>query len=435
MLWLISTIIWDNLAMTFIALIFNKSRFLNISNQYKFTYSFYCIYNVFSGLLIPNFAMEKAFELHTQGLGHEIRKTTAIYLIDGLYSNFHNLIFSAANYKILQPMVVQRLRNYARKIPKWIKNYREGKKKITDVEIPKDENSSTFNLISEMKRIKEETLKMQIEQETENDAIVFGLSFMTNCFFNVCFYGLLTPSVFLYLMPAYICFIGFDYLKFKMKDQSLLDKMNDSIRNSFKNIQKINLNRSRRFSSNKKENVKRIQAKIKQHNTQEIPWTIYINFLYMLLLGGFPLSLLGYFGLAKRFTSFLTIAKPLLKSSSPTSNTFHDTFFGVYDQFFQIIDRVSLLVFNESAIMMVETFTKNIKEMVKTTLQTLISDKWLIICLMVFLLILALIINFYRNERYINRIQSKIWNNTKVLEIEISGESFKNTNPAYKLLE
>jgi len=335
----------------------------------------------------------------------------------------------------LQPMVVQRLRNYARKIPKWIKNYREGKKKTIDVEIPKDENSSTFNLISEMKRIKEETLKMQIEQETENDAIVFGLSFMTNCFFNVCFYGLLTPSVFLYLMPAYICFIGFDYLKFKMKDQSLLDKMNESIRNSFKNIQKINLNRSKRFSSNKKENVKRIQAKIKQHNTQEIPWTIYINFLYMLLLGGFPLSLLGYFGLAKRFTSFLTISQPLLKSASPTSTSFHDTFFGVYDQFFQIIDRVSLLVFNESAIMMVETFTKNIKEMVKTTLQTLLSDKWLILCLMIFLLILALIINFYRNERYINRIQSKIWNKTKVLEIEISGESFKNTNPAYKLLE
>jgi hypothetical protein len=330
-------------------------------------------------------------------------------------------------------MIVQRLRNFARTIPKRIKKYRQGKKQKSEVKIP-DETQKSFNLISEMKRIKDETYQMQMEQEKENDALVFGLSFMTNCFFNVCFYGLLTPSVFLYIMPAYICFIAFDYAKFKMKDQSLMDKMNQSIKESFSNIQKISLNRSRQFSSSKKTNVRTIQAKVKQHSTQEIPWTIYVNFLYMLLLGGFPLSLLGYFGLAKRFSTFLTIQQPLLKSTTPGGSGFQYMFFNLYDQYFKIIDRVSLWIFNESAIIMVETFTKNIKEMLKTTLQTLLKDKYLLLGLFMYLLILILIIIFFRIERYINRVQSRIWRNTKVLETQISGESFRDTNPAYKIL-
>ena len=369
-IWLISTIIWDNMAMTLIALIFNKSRFLNISNQYKYTYSFYCIYGVFSGLLMPNFAMEKAFELLTRDSNDEVKKKIAIYLIDGLYSNFHNLIFSAANYKVLQPFVVQRLRKYARKIPKYIKNMRNGKKKeIPLPELPKSEN---FDLISEMKRIKEQTSQMQVEQEKENDALVFGLSFMTNCFFNVCFYGLLTPSVFFYILPAYISFISFDWLKFKMKDESVIKKMKNVVKTSFENIQSISLTRSRKFSASKKPR-KGIQATIKQYSVQEIPWTIYVNFLYMLLLGGFPLSLLGYFGLARRLAKFITVQPVLLMSAKSQS-----TFFSVYDTYFKIIDQISKWIFNESAIMMVETFTKNLKDLLKSTLITIFEDKYLL---------------------------------------------------------
>ena len=180
--------------MTFIALIFNKSRFLNISNQYKYTYSFYCIYGVFSGLLMPNFAMEKAFEFQTQNSSAEVKKEIAIYLIDGIYGTFNNLIFSAANYKILQPFIVMRLRKYARKIPKLIKNMRSGKKKELNPNKTEEKPSNSFDLIAEMKRIKDHTRQMQEEQEKENDALVFGLSFMTNCFFNVCFYCLLYTS-------------------------------------------------------------------------------------------------------------------------------------------------------------------------------------------------------------------------------------------------
>ena len=413
--------------MTLIALIFNKSRFLNISNQYKFTYSFYCIYGVFSGLLMPNFAMEKAFELQTQNSDPTVKRDIAIYLIDGIYSNFHNLIFSAANYKILQPVIVQRLRKFARKIPKMVKNFRNKKKGETvQVDVPP---SDKFDLISEMKRIKEETRKLQEAQEKENDALIFGLSFMTNCFFNVCFYGLLTPSVFFYILPAYCSFIAFDWLKFKLENKMILSKINQTIRKSFKTIQKISLNRSKQFSSSKKPAKKGIQANIKTHSVQEIPWTIYVNFLYMLLLGGFPLSLLGYFGLAKRLSKFLVIHRPLLKSVQSQSMFFH-----IYDWSFGLVDKLCILIFNESAIMMVETFTKSLKDMIKTTLRTLIEDRYLLLGFVLYLAILVLIIVYFRIERYINRVQSRIWKNTKVLEENIGGDSFRKTNPAYKML-
>lgn len=427
-LWLISTIIWDNLAITFITLIFDKSRFLNISNQYKFTYSFFCIYNVFSGLLMPNFAMERAFKFRTENQPHEVSKDIAIYLIDGLYSNFKNLIFSAANYKILQPVVVSRLRKFARRVPKMIRKYR--KKKTKSQSPPASVQSGSFDLIAEMKRIKEETRQMQTAQEKENDALIFGLGFMTNCFFNVCFYGLFTPSVFLYLMPAFCMFVAFDFAKFKLKKESVMRGLKESIRKSFKNVQAISLSRSKRFSTSTKQKASGIQAQIKQHAVQEVPWTIFISFLYMLLLGGFPLTTLGYFGMAKRFSKFLVIQQPLLKSARQQS-----LFFRMYDSTFKLVDKFCQLVFNESAIVFVESFTRGFREVVKETLQTLKGDSKLILVSLLYVAILVIVLMFFRVERYINRIQSRIWKSTKTLDREISGESFRQTNPAYKIIK
>ena len=429
-LWTIGITIWDNVAMSLIAVVFNKSRFLNISNQYKYTYSFYCIYGVFSGLLMPNLAMEKAYEYRTKSLDPEVRRDLAVYLIDGLYSNFHSLIFSAANYKILQPVLVARLRKVARRLPKIIKIFRkkDNKPNAKDLQPVEKTDSGSFDLLSEMKRIKDETKRLQEEQEKENDALIFGLSFMTNCFFNVCYYGLLTPSVFFYILPSYIAFIGFDWVKFRMQDHVLMQKLKDSIKRSFKTIKSITVTRSRAFSSSKKAGTKVIKAQIKQHSVQEVPWTIYVNFVYMLLLGGFPLTLLGYYGLAKRFSKFMTV--PLLKSAIQKKSLF----FVAYDTMFLYIDKVSLLVFHENAIVMVETFTKSLKEMVSETIHVLFDDKHLFVVFVLYLIVLVLVLNFFRIERYINRIQSRIWKRKKVLETDIVGEGFRDSNPAYKLL-
>ena len=149
----------------------------------------------------------------------------------------------------------------------------------------------------------------------------------------------------------------------------------------------------------------------------------------MLLLGGFPLSLLGYFGFAKNFSKFITIQQPLLKSAQSES-----LFFKIYDSSFQIIDKISTFIFNESAIMMVETFTKDLKNLIKMTLKTIFEDKNLLIGLIAYFAILIIVLMFFRIERYINRIQSRIWNRTKVLNSDISGNSFRDSNPAYKIL-
>ena len=105
---LICIIAWDNLAKTLIALLFSKSRFLNVSNLYKYTYTLYCIYNVYSGILMPNFAMQKAFQNKIGILKMEENQELAKYLIDGIYINFKILIFSATHFKILHPYLIQK---------------------------------------------------------------------------------------------------------------------------------------------------------------------------------------------------------------------------------------------------------------------------------------------------------------------------------------
>lgn len=400
-IWLISVIIWDNLAMTLTTMVFSKSRFLMVSSLYKFTYSFFCLYGVFSGILMPNFAMLKSFQKRLGDMEQDAAKELAIYLVDGLYMNFKMLIFSAVNFKIFQPFLVHRVGKFVFSIPTRLFGSKNKEKK------EKNENAK-FDLFSEITKLKNETKRLEEKQESENNSIIFGLSFFTNCWFNVCFYGLLTPSVFYYILPAYISFVTFDAARFRLKDRQALQR--------------------KRGELEAKEKAAGLKSGANQSEVQEVPWTIYINFLYMLLLGCFPLTLIGYFGLAKKFNKLMEVHNILLKSNAKQSFFFH-----MYDKLFHLLDRFSKFVFNESAITVFETFLHNVRDICKTTLKTLSNDRMLLYALLVYVVVLILVSVFFKIERYVNRIQSRVWKNTKHLATELKGESFRNANPAYRL--
>lgn len=399
--WLISILIWDQLAMTLTTMVFSKSRFLVASSLYKYTYSFFCLYGVLSGILMPNFAMVKAFQKRFHGMEPEAARELAVYLVDGLYMNFKMLIFSAVNFKIFQPFLVHKVGKFLFSLPSRIF---KAKKKAK----PAKTKTKKFDLFKEITNLKLETQKLVEKQESENNALIFGLSFFTNCWFNVCFYGLLTPSVFFYILPAYASLVLFDAARFRLKDKQELERKHKELK--------------------QKQTAAGLKNEASQHQVQEVPWTIFVNFLYMLLVGCFPLTLLGYFGLAKKFNKLMIVQPILLKSSGRPSFFFH-----MYDTFFHTLERFSKFVFNDNAITVFETFLHNVRDIFKTTLKTLASDRLLLGALVCYVLILLLISVFFRIERYINRVQSRIWKNTKHLAVEFTGESFRNANPAYQL--
>ena len=269
---------------------------------------------------------------------------------------------------------------------------------------------------------------MKDEQDAENNSLIFGLSFITNCFFNVCFYGLLTPSVFYYITPAYCSFIIFDWIRFRQKDKFESQKKVIRLRKSVNDLKSGESTSGLENNTRAKKTLSKLNVKIDQHYVNEIPWTIFITFLYMLLLGSFPLSMLGYFGLAKKFSKYLSYQSPLLKSNLRPS-----LFFVVFDKMFYWIDKLCNMIFKHTIREIIQSLIHNIRDIFRSTLNTLANDKLLMGILILYFVVVIIVLYYFRVEKYVNRVQSKAWDRTKIIHKELAGQSFRISNPAYKI--
>lgn len=264
------------------------------------------------------------------------------------------------------------------------------------------------------KIIKPLIAKRKVDEEKQkpfrvNEHINFNISFVINCIFYVSFYGTITPSIFVLLGVTLVLNFVYD-LWFEMKlfwEKKALRKKSDS---------------------NKQESI---DESFDENGISKLPATVFSSAVWILCVGVFLLAVVGFFGVTSDINAFLSLTEnPTLQSNS--------------DGLFQNIEQQQLLNtdgrgirsfvsemitsgFNNLWVGSVYTFT--------TSLYYLMNDSLLRLGLGLYIIVLIVFKKFNNSERFLNRIQSRIWSGKeKVEEFIFFGKSYRELNPVYKLL-
>lgn len=418
MVWLVIVLIYDQVIYFLISFLFHKSKFLDFGNLYTLSYSFNIIYCMLSGIILPNFAMQNSFMEISSSISIKASKILANYLINGLYFNFITLIISAAQFKLIQPFVLKYL------IEKLKKNSKKNK-------------SNSFNFLGEFEKLKKLSTDLKTQERSQNTSFIFSLAFSTNCVFCVSFYGLLIPKVFVYILPAYFILILVDYYctrkTNKSKDLKNILNQIKSFENSPDKIQKefelydsvleqkkIGQQLVNIFELNK---IKRKLSKIEQ-----IPNTIYLNFVNILVFFSFPVILMGYFGMTSQFEYFLTYHESFYEQNTPS----------LIQRLHGYISKTVKKLFIEEKIMnieeMFEGILKNIWSILKNTIIAIKSDNYLIYAFYVYLSFCLFQFFFYRIETFQRRTRRSSKLNKSISNIS-HDKGYRNLNPAYQIIQ
>lgn len=385
------TVILDEVTFIFIDLFFNKSRFFKSATMYKYIIYFSCFYILLSNVVYPNFAMKRVFNINADKLNLEEQKKLLKALIKSLYATYWLILASGFNSKILNPYIIN----------KYIfKNEKE-----------RDENTS----------------------------IVISLSFLIGCVLNVAFYGTITPFIFIIFCAFILGMLFIDYFTSKKENntnrykkpvfKSVKLKMNDMF-DAGQIIDKKDLMHDRRDKLSSEEILSLNPSEYKTN--KKLPITIFVNAVLILIMGIYILSILGYYGIAKSFDQLLDrnenqeniLAIEAVNNSKNNITGFHSfTDININSLLFvtkNIISYVCCLIFNTG----------------KKIISTLFADSFLILYSIIYICIMTCFIIYYNNERFLNRLQNEIWAKQKVTDkVEFKGPSYREINPAYKLLE
>lgn len=338
---LIGTVIVDMFSLFLIQMFFDQKHFLKSSKMFIYKLGFSCFYILLSNIIIPNFALKAAFLQFSDSLNNEEKKETIEFLVHSLYMNFYLLMFSGINFKIINPFIINKyiLKNNKRK--------------------------------------------------SENDNIIFSLSFVINSIFQISFYSTITTDVHLYFFVYILLFFALDLF---------LEK---------KNILKaVNL---------KKKKIK-------------LPITIFTNALIILIFGIFPVCCLGYYGLSNSFQELMK--EPEEKTGF--LNYFFNGLISIVSYFSGFLNIVPNHEYERGFYYMV---ILNVKNIISNFIFLLITDINFSLSFMTYFIFSFLFIQYYTNEKFLSRIQSKKWALEKKIEnIKFVGLSFREINPAYKLM-
>ena len=419
--WLALTVVWDQIVYTLISSVFRESKFLNLRQLYKFSFSFNCIYCLFSGILMPNFALQQVFAAKKSELAVHDRQNLALYLVAGLKFNFIVLILSAANFKVLQPILVQRVFSvYTR----W-KSRR--KARAHHSHLPQN------NIFAQLQQLKLKAESAQIRQQHENSALIYSLSFTVNCLVSISFYGLLVPSVVFYILPALMCSFLLDFFRFRRISKNSLQatirqlrqKYSEAIRKKSRTAEERIRGGSESFRSKADWVDKLLLLKRDKYcRIQQIPSTIFINFLMVLVVMVLPSCLVGYFGMAKRFESFLS-EKPSQLQSPKLLETINRFVFYSYHRIQNLFFRDSQ---NKS---FVEMLVVNLNELITSTLDSIRNSFWIQQLILFYFIYIFVFRFFFNSHSFLKRTQSKIWNSKEIINGQLAGESLRALNPAY----
>ena len=389
--YVIMTVVIDNIALALISACFHKKRFFKVHTMYKYTIFFSCLFILLSDIVMPNLAMKEAFERVSGDLSLLEKKELVAFLIKSLYFNFYIVIISGINFKIIGPYVIN-------------------------------------------KYILKKTSKMN-----QNSNIIFGLSFLTNCVFNTAFYGSLTPVVFLMFLVFVFGIIVLDYFTFAQENRKLKKKPKKNTTDKYIRVGS-NLDlpapiiRKENPNSKLEKEVKSLFdiKKTRKEKNERLPITIFVNAALCLIVGIFFLSSLGFHGVAKDFEFLLSMKE----HGTPA----------LFWQYFSTFRHklVSIGRFINGHVNPLPTFTQEafglaisgFYNIIKETLLTLITDPVFFIYCALYLITLSLFFIFYNNERFLNRVQSRVWKKQKKIEnVFFSGRSYREVNPAYKLMD
>lgn len=420
--WILIIVIWEQIVYTVINMIFQKSKFLNLQRLYRYLYTFTCIYCLFSGILMPNFALRQAFSNKKEQLASEDTINLAAYLIDGVKMNFIILIFSAANYKLLQPILL-------RKGKEFIKYLKSRKHRHADFG-----NFSPENIFVRLQILKEQSEKTQQIQEFKNSTLIFSLCFTTSCIITVAFYGLLIPSVVYYILPAMIASFLLDYYRFKQTPKDELKTMIQNIRKRYMStVEKIkpmsaNQTLAEQMTVNKKVNFTKKMFLLKKNKycrVQRVPTTIFINFLNVLTIMTMPSCLLGYYGMTIQFQIFMQGHK---KPHKVFFSLFSKIFSNVFYSFKSV---VSFFNQNPEDNLYIFGILRKILDLFLNTLKIIVKNPELQILCVCYLVFLVLYRAWFKPKTFLKRTQRKIWRKNDDHCGQLSGESFRKLNPAY----
>jgi hypothetical protein len=384
---------------------------------------------------MPNFALQQAFTNKRKGLVSFDSAKLAEYLVGGLKFNFLILVVSAANFKVFQPLLLKRTKS----ILTAIKTRFKGGPGDYKGEISNNESNQSNGIFTQLQKLKEKSEHVQRIQQNENEALIFSLSFTTNCIISVSFYGLLTPTVVFYVFPALAGSFALDYYRFSKISKDSLASMINQIRKDYTSTIHSQTQRNSNptdpqhidFHPSKSKNPKLTKRlfmlkKNKYCRRQRVPATIFVHFLTVLVVMTFPSCLLGYYGLSRQFQDSLILNNGKYQLPNFAKKIYSFSFYTV---------RSVMSWFSESSHESVffVVMLRNIRQLVASTFDSIVKTWRIQVALGCYLVVLCFYRIWFSSKVFLSRTQSKIWEKQALVSKSVVGDSFRELNPAYWL--
>lgn len=373
--YLIGTILVDQVAFTFIQIFFYNRKYLRTALKYSFAMTFTSYYIILSSIILPNFAMKRAYVFWAQTPvfpKSQIRPVLE-FLINSLYFNYYSLIFSVINFKLFKPIINRFLFN---------------------------KSASDYLM-------------------TKNSEIVFTLSFITNVVLSVAFYSTVTPSIFVFFAFVSVALLFLEIFNASREFKAA----------GFFNMRIANppLARAKNEDEKSDSNLTNSSTESFEDNNIEhrLPISVYSSSMNVLMIGMFILACMGYFGFTKDFSKFMS-------ESNQDSSFFTGMFDWFANGFFSIID-----FFSDSKTQKSEfhVFLSYLFDWWNYLYHKILFDWKVLIFAVIYLAYTSFFVERFRTPVLMARFQAKVWVNLSNYNGDrISGKSFREVNPAYKLM-
>jgi hypothetical protein len=157
----------DQVGYLLIEVFFYQTRFIKASQMFHYLLSYYSFFNLIAVIIVPNLAFKQAFNevkplISSLSAAALNKKYSSVIL-----TNYFKLIFSALNFKLIKPILVNKL------------------------------------IFKRHKRV------------AVSSNIIFGISFLITSTFYVAFFGTINPAVFFLFALALVCLYFWDSRNFR----------------------------------------------------------------------------------------------------------------------------------------------------------------------------------------------------------------------------
>jgi hypothetical protein len=373
---------------------------------------------------VPSFSLQQVFLVKEDELSALDPLILSKFITEKLQGNVFTIIFSGINFKIFQPILVAT----ATKIyTKWKKSRKNESKEV---------KLSTRNIFDKTLKIKSETEKQKSIQKRKNNGLIFSLTFATNCIVCISLYGILVPISIFLIFPTLLSFFIVDYYRFKENSKdNVIKKISDLGKTYMSKLKEIGPKRNqkerRKATINIPDNTLMKKLVLLKKNKyciiHKIPKTIYIHFVFVLILVTFPFCIIGYYGLTKQFECYLIMNEdiqhdPFIMKRIKDYKYLKHTYFDNIDELYHE---------NRKKQYYSHIMIQNLKMLMMTTIDSLEKLAFVKLLFIYYIFFIVLFRYFYKSETFFNRIQNKIWKKKVHTKQDLEGESFKELNPAY----